>query len=457
MRKDKKVWYCRECGHKESKWVGQCSTCSQWNSFDEAAEEIQEEQRFTFQKREGGNRALPLKNHTYTESVRYPTTLPEFDRLLGGGLVKGSLTLVGGDPGIGKSTLLLQAAHLLAKQGITTLYVSGEESFDQTYLRAQRLGVDSERLFVLAETNFSVIKKNIEEVKPSVVIVDSIQIVYKNDIPAAPGSIVQVRELAMEFMHLAKGRDISILLIGHVTKAGEIAGPKVLEHLVDTVLYFEGEKQQNFRLLKVVKNRFGSTDEVAVFQMTQSGLLEVNNPSQFFLEERSKEKSGSIIVATLEGSRSFLVEVQALVTDTIFSTPSRRASGIDSTRLALLLAVLEKRAGFMLHNRDVFVSLAGGIRVNETAIDLGVLLAVLSSYTNKVVPSDMVAVGEVGLAGEIRSVPRLEGRLKEAIHLGFKRFFVPKKNIESISPEISSKVQLHPIQGVEEAIGVLLG
>lgn len=417
---------------------------------------MQETVRFSFQNKEN-NRALPLKNHQAAPVTRYHTNLPELDRLLGGGLVKGSLTLIGGDPGIGKSTLLLQAANQFAKQSITTLYVSGEESFDQTYLRATRLGIENEKLFVLAETNFSQIKKSIEEIKPAIVIIDSIQILYKNDIPSAPGSFVQVRDLATEFMHLAKGRGISILLIGHVTKSGEIAGPKVLEHLVDTVLYFEGEKQQNFRLLRVVKNRFGSTDEVAVFQMTLHGLVEVHNPSQFFLEERSLEKSGSIIVATLEGTRTFLVEVQALVTDTIFATPSRRASGIDTTRLALLLAVMEKRAGFMLHNRDVFVSLAGGIRVQETAIDLGVLLAILSSFTNKIIPADMVAIGEVGLAGEIRSVPRIEGRLKEAIHLGFKRFFVPKKNIETLSADLTNKVQLIPIQGVEEAIGALLG
>jgi len=455
MRKERTIYSCTTCGHKEPRWVGQCRECANWNTFLESAAEDREPPRFNFQRKEVA-KALPLKDLVISESPRIKTNLSEFDRLLGGGIVKGSFTLVGGDPGIGKSTLLLQAASAAAKQGVVVLYISAEESLEQTFLRAQRLGVTgNDNLLVLSETNFSAIKKNIEEIDPDIVIVDSIQIIYKNDIPSAPGSFVQVREVATEFMHLAKGRGISIFLIGHVTKTGEIAGPKMLEHLVDTVLYFEGEKQQNFRLLRVVKNRFGSTDEVAVFQMTGGGLVEVCNPSQFFLEERTKESTGSVIVATLEGSRTFLVEVQALVTDTVFATPSRRASGIDQNRLALLLAVLEKRVGYPLHSRDVFVSLAGGIRIAECAIDLGVILAIISSYSNRIIPSNVVAIGEVGLSGEIRGIPRIEGRLKEAIHLGFKKFFIPKRNSEAIMKEFSSKIQIIPLEVVEEAIDAL--
>lgn len=455
MKKERTIYCCTECGHKEPKWLGQCRECSQWNTFRETQTYEQESLRFNFQRKEVV-KASPLKDLVISEVPRLKTSINEFDRLLGGGIVKGSFTLVGGDPGIGKSTLLLQAAAAIANQGATVLYISAEESLEQTYLRAQRLGIKGDiNLLVLSETNFSSIKKNIEEINPDIVIVDSIQIIYKNDIPSAPGSFVQVREVATEFMHLAKGRGISIFLIGHVTKTGEIAGPKVLEHLVDTVLYFEGEKQQNFRLLRVVKNRFGATDEVAVFQMTGYGLAEVGNPSQFFLEERTRECTGTVVVATLEGSRTFLVEVQALVTDTIFSTPSRRASGIDQNRLALLLAVLEKRVGYPLHSRDVFVSLAGGIKITECAIDLGVLLAIISSYSNKVIPSNVVAIGEVGLSGEIRGIPRIEARLKEAIHLGFKKFFIPKRNNEAILKEFSSKIDIVPIEVVEEAIDAL--
>lgn len=453
MKKEKSVYCCNDCGHREPKWVGQCRLCGNWNTFQKVIED-RTPARFAFQKKEIA-KALPLKDFVLTDMHRIKTHMAEFDRLLGGGIVKGSFTLVGGDPGIGKSTLLLQAAAEIAKQGLVVLYVSAEESVEQTYLRAKRLGIQEANLLVLSETSFSAVKNNIDEINPDVVIVDSIQIIYKNDIPSAPGSFVQVREVAVEFMHLAKGRGISIFLIGHVTKTGEIAGPKVLEHLVDTVLYFEGEKQQNFRMLRVVKNRFGSTDEVAVFQMTGGGLSEVQNPSQFFLEERMRETTGSVVVATLEGTRSFLVEVQALVTDTVFSTPSRRASGIDQNRLALLLAVLEKRLGYPLHSRDVFVSLAGGIKIVECAIDLGVVLAIISSYSNKIIPSDIVALGEVGLSGEIRGIPRIENRMKEAIHLGFKRFFIPKRNCEALK-EYKDKVELIPLEVVEEAIDALI-
>lgn len=402
------------------------------------------------------SKPVRIKEVSLEQTPRLYTGLGEFDRLLGGGLVKGSLSLVGGDPGIGKSTLLLQVSQGLSRQGLTVLYVCGEESVAQTSLRALRLGIDNEHLLLLSETNFSLIKKHIDDLTPDVVIVDSIQIVYKSDLPSAPGSVSQVRETATEFMHLAKGRGISIFLIGHVTKSGEIAGPRVLEHLVDTVLYFEGDRQHHFRMMRVVKNRFGATDEIAIFQMNAEGLQEVANPSQIFLEERMKGSSGSVIIPTLEGSRTILVEIQALVTNTVFATPSRRSTGLDQNRLALLLAVLEKKVGYQLHNRDVFVSAAGGIRILEPAVDLGIMLAIASSLSNRMIDPEVVIVGEVGLGGEVRSVPRIESRLKEAIHMGFKKAIVPKRSLKALSSEIEKQIHLFPVEYVEEAITHLI-
>lgn len=453
MTKQKTVWYCADCGHKQIKWSGQCQQCTAWNTF-QAEVELNVVQKFQA-KDITPTKPVRIKEVNLNELPRMQTHIVEFDRLLGGGLLPGSLTLVGGDPGIGKSTLLLQVSQRLAEQGLTVLYVCGEESVAQTSMRAQRLKIDSDNLLLLNETNFSLIKAQIDQITPDVVIVDSIQILYKGEIPSAPGSVSQVRETATEFMHLAKGRGIAVFLIGHVTKSGEIAGPRVLEHIVDTVLYFEGDKQHNYRLMRVVKNRFGPTDEIAVFQMGTLGLSEIANPSEIFLEERRKGNPGSVIVPTIEGSRPILIEVQALVTNTIFSTPSRRSTGIDQNRLALLLAVLEKRVGFQLHNRDVFVSIAGGMRIFEPAIDIGVLLAIASSLSNRIINSELVAIGEVGLGGEIRSVPRMESRLKEAIHMGFEQCLIPKRNMNGLSKELLSKIKIYPVELVEEAIDVL--
>lgn len=443
MSKTRSLWYCQECGHSQPKWTGQCTSCKGWNTFHE---ELHVEQRFESQ------RALPSKavrvdQVAHDEKPRLKTYIHELDRLLGGGLMLGSLTLVGGEPGIGKSTLLMQASHAFAKQGLTVLYVCGEESVAQTSQRAKRLGVSSENLLLLSETNFSLIKKQIEEVGPDLVVIDSIQIIYKSEIASSPGSVSQVRETATELMHLAKSRDLSMLVIGHVTKSGEIAGPRVLEHLVDTVLYFEGDRQHNYRLMRVVKNRFGSTDEIAVFQMAEGGLKEIANPSELFLEERMKGNPGSVVIPTVEGSRPILIEVQALVTDTVYSTPSRKSAGLDSNRLALLLAVMEKKIGYQLHNRDVFVSVAGGMKITEPAIDLGIILAIASSLMNRTVDPETVVVGEVGLGGEIRTVPRLEERLKEAIHMGFKKALVPKRGQKT-----HKQIQTLGIERVEEAI-----
>jgi DNA repair protein RadA/Sms len=455
MAKTKTVWYCNECGHKQVKWSGQCTQCSEWNSFSEEIE-APKITRFEAVKELQVAKPILLKDVSHCETPRIKTHIAEFDRLIGGGIVQGSLSLVGGDPGIGKSTLLLQVSSALAKQGLVVLYVCGEESVAQTSMRAKRLGIDQGNLFLLNETNFSSIKSHIEKIKPDIVIVDSIQIVYKNEIPSAPGSVSQVRETATEFMHLAKGFSISIYLIGHVTKSGEIAGPRILEHLVDTVLYFEGDKQHNFRMMRVVKNRFGPTDEIAVFQMNAHGLTEVPNPSQIFLEERMKSNTGSVVIPTIEGTRPILVEVQALVTDTAFSSPSRRSTGLDQNRLALLLAVLEKRVGYQIYRCDVFVSLAGGIKILEPSIDLGILLAVASSYCNKVIDAETVVVGEVGLGGEIRSVSRIDTRIKEAKNMGFTRCLIPKRNLVGLPEDITKNIELKGVEFVEEAIHALI-
>lgn len=456
MGKNKTVWYCAECGHKQAKWAGQCPACSKWNTLQEEVEIDALPPRFAAQTCTSAAKPLRLKEINLTDTPRILTHMGECDRLIGGGIVPGSFTLVGGDPGIGKSTLLLQLSNALAKQGLLVLYVCGEESVQQTSLRAQRLGIDTDQLLLLCETNFTLIKNQIDQINPDILIVDSIQIIYKSEISSAPGSVSQVRETATEFMHLAKGKGMATFLIGHVTKTGEIAGPRVLEHLVDTVLYFEGDKQQHYRMIRVVKNRFGPTDEIAVFQMSHKGLTEVANPSEIFLEERRKEVIGSAIVPTLEGSRPILIEIQALVTDTVFSTPSRRSTGLDQNRLALLLAVLEKRMGYQLHKCDVFLSVAGGLKIIEPAIDLAIVVACASSLFNRVLDAETIVVGEIGLGGEIRTVSRIESRLKEAIHMGFKKCLIPKRNVKGISEEIRQKISINGVEFVEEAVSAAL-
>lgn len=455
VTKQKNVWYCADCGHKQTRWAGQCPQCQQWNTLHEEVEFTEKSKRFEAQSVKS-SKPLRIKEVSFKDSPRIMTHVKEFDRLTGGGVVPGSLTLIGGDPGIGKSTLMLQLANVMAKQGLIVLYVCGEESVEQTTMRARRLEIDSDNLLLLSETNFSHINKHIEQLKPDVLIVDSIQIVYKSDISSSPGSVSQVREVATEFMHIAKGQGIATFLIGHVTKSGELAGPRVLEHLVDTVLYFEGEKQHNYRMIRVVKNRFGPTDEIGVFQMQKKGLAEVANPSQIFLEERTKRAIGSVIIPTLEGSRTLLIEAQALVTETVFPTPSRRCTGIDQNRLALLLAVLEKRMRYQLFRSDVFVSIAGGLRVMEPGVDLGILIAVASSLKNKVVDPEAVIIGEVGLGGEVRSVSRVESRIKEAVQMGFKRCFVPKRNVRGIPAELQESINVSGVEYVEDAIEALI-
>lgn len=455
MSKQKVLWCCSECGHKQAKWTGNCNVCQKWNTFEQEIGIVDKLERFKPALRETAQ-PMRIKDVNIQAFPRISTKMSEFDRLLGGGIVSGSLTLIGGDPGIGKSTLMLQLAHRLAEQGLTILYVCGEESVEQTTLRAQRLSVGHDGLYLLSETLFSNIKLHIDHLKPHVMIVDSIQILYKGEIPSSPGSISQVRELATEFMHLSKGLNIATFLIGHVTKSGEIAGPKVLEHIVDTVLDFEGDRQHGYRLMRSVKNRFGPTDDIALFQMGGQGLTEVCNPSMLFLEERTKEVAGSVIIPTIEGTRALLVEIQALVASSAFSTSTRKSAGLDPNRLSLLLAVLEKRMGYQLHHCDVFVSVAGGLKISEPAIDLGIIIAIASSFCSKPIDPETCVMGEVGLGGEVRGVPRVENRIREAIHMGFKRCFLPKRNLKGISNDLIKKIRLIGIDVVEDAIRELI-
>lgn len=449
----KSVWCCASCGQKQVRWSGQCSGCNEWNTLLEETETIAKPDSRQPPFIKPPSKPLRLAEITVQEMPRLKTQLKEFDRLLGGGIVPGSLTLIGGDPGIGKSTISLQIASTLAEQGLVVLYISGEESLEQTSLRAARLGIKSHNLLFFSEIEVSEILQQVEAIKPHVLIIDSIQIVYKRELTSAPGSVSQVRESASTFMQLAKTLNIATFLIGHVTKSGDIAGPKVLEHLVDTVLYFEGDKQQNLRLLRAIKNRFGPTDEIAIFQMNASGLQEITNPSQIFLEERSRGSIGSVVIPTIEGSRPILIEVQSLVTDTFYATPSRRSTGLDSNRLALLIAVLEKRAKLHLYKCDVFVSVTGGIRIQEPASDLGVLMAIASSFCNRTFDHTTLVCGEVGLGGEVRGVSRIESRIKEGIQMGFTRCIIPKRNFKALSTsDLASKIQIKAIDWIDEAI-----
>ncbi|MBI5273903.1 MAG: DNA repair protein RadA [Chlamydiales bacterium] len=453
MTKLKTVWVCNECGSRQPKWSGNCFTCKNWNTLEEEVKEI--ESKFDTKPMEIAQPVL-LKEVTLQHFSRIQTNYVEIDRLIGGGIVQGSLTLVGGDPGIGKSTLMLQLSDTFTKQGLKVLYVCGEESIYQTSLRAKRLNIHEDNLYLLNETIFSNIKRQIEKIQPDILIIDSIQIIYKTEIASLPGSVTQVKEIAMECMHIAKGLGITTFIIGHITKSGELAGPKVLEHIVDTVLDFEGDQQHGFRMLRSKKNRFGPTDEVAVLEMTSEGLKEISNPSAMFLKERIKLAVGSVIIPTMEGSRSILVEIQALVAGSAFATSSRRCTGIDQNRLALLLAVLEKKVGYHFHSLDVFVSIAGGMKIMEPGIDLGIALSIASSFCNKPIDPEVIVIGEVGLAGEVRSVPRIESRLKEAIHMGFKQCIIPQKNLPGLSKKLEEKIEIKGVELVEQAIDLLV-
>lgn len=397
----------------------------------------------------------PITKVVGEQEARIDTTLIELNRVLGGGIVPGSLVLVGGDPGIGKSTLLLQLSAKLAETNHKVLYISGEESVKQTKLRADRLGVISPELYVLAETDLMKIEKAIEEVAPTLVIIDSIQTVYHDDISSAPGSVAQVRECTAAFMRVAKTTGIAIFIVGHVTKQGSIAGPKLLEHMVDSVLYFEGERHHTYRILRAVKNRFGSTNEMGIFEMKELGLEEVLNPSEIFLEERSNGAAGSTVVASMEGTRPVLVELQALISPTSFGNPRRMATGIDHNRVSLLMAVLEKRVGLLLQNQDAYLNVAGGVRLDEPAIDLAIAISIASSFRNQTTNPFDVVIGEIGLTGEVRRVSRIEQRVHEAAKLGFKRVIIPQKNIGGWT--FPTEVEVIGVSTVEEALEVTLG
>lgn len=422
------VFFCQHCGYESSKWLGQCPGCKEWNSFVEetVSKDAGKAISSGHSKSAISSEVVVLKDVAINEEAKILTGISELDRVLGGGIVDGSLTLVGGDPGIGKSTLLLQTCRNISNQGIDVLYVSGEESRIQIKLRADRIGEFNDKTAILCETNLDAIAEIIKNRKPRVVIIDSIQTMFNENVSSAPGSVSQVRETTAVLMQLAKGLGISIFIVGHVTKDGAVAGPRVLEHMVDAVLYFEGDRHASYRILRAVKNRFGSTDEIGVFEMRENGLAEVMNPSEFMLEGRPKDATGSVVTCSMEGTRPLLIEVQALVCQSNFGIPRRQANGTDFNRVNLLMAVLEKRCGVRLGDCDAYVNVTGGMKISEPAIDLGMVLAILSSFKKSVLSSELVAFGEVGLSGEVRSVSMARQRVSEAKKLGFKTCVVPK-------------------------------
>ncbi|KAF0221347.1 MAG: DNA repair protein [Geobacteraceae bacterium] len=444
--KTKTLYSCQKCGYQSAKWLGRCPDCDSWNSL---VEEIQFKSGSTAGDSGSSAAPVPISQVAGEVETRLPCGISEFDRVLGGGLVAGSLVLIGGDPGIGKSTLLLQVMNHLAKSVGNVLYVSGEESAQQIRLRGSRMGVNERELYLLAETALEKIITHVHRLKPHVLVVDSIQTMFTSALESAPGSVSQVRESAGRLMMLAKGSGTPVFLVGHVTKDGAIAGPRVLEHMVDTVLYFEGDTGHPFRILRAVKNRFGSTNEIGVFEMKEGGLCEVKNPSELFLSERPLGVSGSVVVATMEGSRPLLVELQALVTGSPFGVPRRTTIGVDHNRLALLVAVLEKKVGLNLAGQDIFLNVAGGVKLNEPAADLGMVVAVASSHLDKTVNPHCIMLGEVGLAGEVRGITQPETRVKEAAKLGFDRCLLPAGNIKQVK---AKGIELVGVRSVEEAL-----
>lgn len=459
MSKKKTKFCCQVCGYETPKWMGKCPGCNEWNTMVEEIELPKSSRRQSFvtssETKAGTNKPQMITTIQSVSEPRIYTEYKEMDRVLGGGIVPGSLVLIGGDPGIGKSTLLLQISSQLANRNQKVLYISGEESPRQTKLRADRLRIESDNLFVLSETDLAYIEKAIDEMSPSFVVIDSIQTVYHPEVQSAPGSVSQVRECTSHFMRIAKTKGIAIFLVGHVTKEGSIAGPRLLEHMVDAVLYFEGERHHTYRILRAVKNRFGSTNEMGIFEMKEEGLREVLNPSEIFLEERSEGAAGSIVVASMEGTRPVLVEIQALISPTSFGNPRRMATGIDHNRVSLIMAVLEKRVGFMLGAYDAYLKVAGGIKLDEPAIDLGVAVSIASSFRDQPSNPTDVVFGEVGLTGEIRRVSRVDQRVQEAAKLGFKRVIIPERNIGGWTAP--KGIEVIGVSTVAEALNYTLG
>lgn len=446
--KNKTQFVCSQCGYDSAKWYGQCPSCGEWNTMEEFKITASAETKRGINT--DRNRAVIIDEISETSEIRYDTGISEFNRVLGGGLVKGSLVLIGGDPGIGKSTILLQACKFLAEKK-KVLYVSGEESASQIKLRASRLDVTGRNLFVLCETDAEYITEIIMKDKPDVVIIDSIQTMNITDVQSSTGSVTQVRECTNLFMRTAKSLSIPIFIVGHVNKDGNIAGPKVLEHIVDTVLYFEGDKNMSYRILRAVKNRFGSTNEIGVFTMNDTGLEEVPNPSEMLLEGRPKNTSGTCVMCVMEGSRPILAEVQALVTPTGFGTPRRMTNGYDFNRMSMLIAVLEKRAGYYFANTDVYLNIIGGLRINEPASDLSVVLALVSSLKDMILKDDVIAFGEIGLAGEIRGVSNAAQRVNEAVRLGFRKIIIPYHNYKSLPDDVKSQAQIVGVRTIRDA------
>lgn len=453
--KKKTVFFCKQCGYESSKWLGQCPGCHEWDSFVEepVAKAVPGVSGTVSATKKDAVPTL-LSNVTTDDENRISTKISEMDRVLGGGIVVGSLVLVGGDPGIGKSTLLLQMCRNLSDEGKKVLYVSGEESLRQIKMRAERLGTFSRDISILCETDLDIISNSITDMMPDVVIIDSIQTMYREDVGSAPGSVSQVREATSILMRIAKGLHITVFIVGHVTKEGVVAGPRVLEHMVDTVLYFEGDGGAAFRFLRGVKNRFGSTNEIGVFEMRADGLREVLNPSEYMLQGKPENEAGSVVACSIEGTRPILVEVQALVCRTNFNMPRRTSAGTDYNRVNLLLAVMEKRIGLHLGDCDAYINVAGGMRINEPALDMGIVLAVLSSYKNIAIDSKTICFGEVGLVGEVRAVNQAEQRVLEAAKLGFDRCIMPKVNCESLSID-SSQLKGMKLVGVKSIYELL--
>ena len=452
LAKNKTIFVCQECGYESIRWMGKCSNCNNWNTFVEEVKQPKVQKGIGVTSSTKASKPMKITQIVSEKEARITTAMRELNRVLGGGIVPGSLVLIGGDPGIGKSTLLLQTSAQVAAKDLTVLYISGEESMQQTKLRAERLGITTDKLFVLSETNLHLIMHQIEEVKPDFVVIDSIQTMFKEEVTSAPGSVTQVRESTMELMKIAKSNAIPIFIVGHVTKEGAIAGPRMLEHMVDVVLYFEGERHHTYRILRTVKNRFGSTNEMGIFEMKELGLQEVMNPSEIFLEERSRGASGSTVVASMEGTRPVLVEIQALISPSSLGNPRRMATGVDSNRVPLLMAVLEKRVGLMLQNQDAYIKVAGGVKLDEPAIDLAIAISIASSFRDQPTNPEDIFIGEVGLTGEIRRVSRIEQRVQEATKLGFKRIICSENNLDGWT--IPNGVEVIGVKSVHEALKI---
>ena len=446
----KTIFVCNECGYESVKWLGKCPACNSWNTFFE--QKIEKVTENGIKKIKERNEPKALNSYKGQEVSRVSTGFGELDRVLGGGIVKGSLILLGGEPGIGKSTLILELCDKITGEG-KVLYVSGEESAEQIKLRADRLGINNDDILFLGETDIDIVKENIEELQPKLVIIDSIQTMYSEELTAAAGSVSQVREITSQIMRICKSKQITTIIIGHVTKDGTIAGPRVLEHMVDTVLYLEGERYFSYRILRGVKNRFGSTNEIGMFEMKGEGLVEITNPSEILISERDDNPSGSCIVASMEGTRPMLIELQALTTLSVFGIPKRTANGLDYNRLAVLIAVLEKRANLQIGGQDIYVNVVSGIKLNEPSIDLGIVCVCASSFKNIPIPKDTVIMGEVGLTGEVRRINMIEKRLKEAEKLGFKRCIIPENNKKHLEEKF--KMEIIGVKNIGETLRVL--